>query len=517
MTRIEIIAPVRARLWHRRIVERLREDGHEVGVRTRPMPNDIGFLAGLVLAAEGPLLRHDRLSTRASLADAPIAAPVLRLDLTGAADATGVPTLTLVPPTPAMLATLAAGRLPNFTVKLDGVPVAAAAPMVDDRAILIRAVEDVLARMVTLTVAAATRWPDLHPIAAPPRIETATGFAPAYLSGVVPRVVHELGRRLCYRFAHWRVGYRLHDGPGIAETGRIGAGWAVLPDDGTHFYADPFPFEHEGRHHIFVEDYSHAEKKAVISVATLDAAGVASPPRPVLVEPHHLSYPNVFARDGEIWMLPQGNDGTLTLYRAVRFPERWERVATLIEREISDATILEQDGRLWLFATDRDGAGSTSDTLVVYSAETLLGPWTPHPLNPIAIDRRRARPGGRFIHAGGRVLLPIQDGTLGYGGGLGLAELRRLDAATVALGEPRPVATSGDFPYPQIHTLNRAGRLEVIDGIAPVRRWRLLPAGRSATSTSALPTHHASRGVDPCSTSAPPRTGTAFGASASRR
>lgn len=471
MTRIEIIAPVRARLWHARIVERLRDMGHEVGVRTLPMPNDIGLLPSLLLAAEGALLRRDtRLSTRTSLEASPLAAPALRLDLTAAAPASGVPTLTLIPPTPAMLATLAAGRLPNLTLQLDGVPVAAAAPMVDDRAILIRAVEDVLARMVTLSVATAARWPDLQPIAAPPPVETATGFGSAYLSGVMPRVLHELVRRCRYRFAHWRVGYRLLDGPGIAETGEIGSGWVVLPDDGTHFYADPFPFAHAGTHYIFVEDYIHAEKKAVISVSTLDDAGIASTPRPVLVEPHHLSYPNVFARDGEIWMLPQGSDNTLSLYRAVRFPDRWERVATLIDREISDATILEQDGKLWLFATDRDGAGSTSDTLVVYSADTLLGPWMPHPLNPIVIDRRRARPGGQFIRSGGRVLLPIQDGTLGYGGGLGLAELRRLDATGIDLAEPRPVASSGDFPHRQIHTLNRAGRLEVIDGIVAVRR-----------------------------------------------
>jgi hypothetical protein len=64
----------------------------------------------------------------------------------------------------------------------------------------------------------------------------------------------------------------------------------------------------------------------------------------------------------------------------------------------------------------------------------------------------------------------VQDGTLGYGGGLGLSEVTRLDADTVELNEPRPVRGAGDFPYPQIHTLNRAGRLEVIDGIAAVRK-----------------------------------------------
>jgi hypothetical protein len=46
----------------------------------------------------------------------------------------------------------------------------------------------------------------------------------------------------------------------------------------------------------------------------------------------------------------------------------------------------------------------------------------------------------------------------------------QLDDEHVLLSDPVPVGAAGDWPYPQIHTLNRAGRLEVIDGIAAVRK-----------------------------------------------
>jgi len=246
----------------------------------------------------------------------------------------------------------------------------------------------------------------------------------------------------------------------VAAVARYGAG-----DRATAPLAD-------GRRYIFVEDYPHTTRKAVISVSALDDHGVAGPPVPVLEAPHHLSYPQIFARDGSLWMLPEGSGGGgLTLYRAERFPDRWTPAATLLGGEISDATLVEHDGALWLFATDRDGGlGSTSDTLVVYRAPTLLGPWTPHRRNPIRIDRRRARPGGGVIRHGSELLLPVQDGTDGYGAGLGLSRIVRLDADEVAVGEPRAVSGAGVFPYPQIHTLTRAGRLEVIDGIAAVRK-----------------------------------------------
>ena len=75
-----------------------------------------------------------------------------------------------------------------------------------------------------------------------------------------------------------------------------------------------------------------------------------------------------------------------------------------------------------------------------------------------------------MIETNGRLLLPVQDGTDGYGAGLGLSEIVRLNADEVVLGDPQPISGRGDFPYPQVHTLNRVGGLEVIDGIAAVRK-----------------------------------------------
>jgi hypothetical protein len=161
----------------------------------------------------------------------------------------------------------------------------------------------------------------------------------------------------------------------------------------------------------------------------------------------------------------------LVLYRAEAFPDRWARHAVLIEdRELFDATLLEHGGRFWIMAAERDGMGSTSDVLVVFHAERLEGPWVPHKANPILIDRTAARPGGAFVKVGRRIVRPVQDGTKGYGGGLGLSDVIRLDEDAVKLSLPVLVLGARNWPYPRIHTLNRAGQLEVIDGIADVRR-----------------------------------------------
>jgi hypothetical protein len=473
--RIDIVVPDPARRWHSLVVERLAAEGHVPS--TAPV-SDVNWPITMraALEMERRVTHRGNLSRSVHISAAPPQEPELTIDLTGTAKA-ATPTLRIAFDGSFDDATvptaLAAGHLVDVDVVLDGRSFESAAPMVDNRTFTVAAVDDIFARAVTVLVKAVRRFASGDRATMPLVTRPKSGLFPLnYVTSALPRITREVLRRQTYRFAHWRVGYRLNDGPGVADIGELGTGWSVLPDDGSHFYADPFPFEEGGRHYVFVEDYSHATRKAVISVTAIGADGVAGPVEPVLEEPHHLSYPQVFAHDGAIFMLPEASaSGKLTLYRAERFPHQWVPVANLLDGGVSDATLLAHGGSFWLFATDRDGGiGSTSDTLVVFHAASLIGPWIAHDRNPILIDRRRARPGGAAIAANGKMLLPIQDGSSGYGSGLGLSEIVRLDVDDVVLGEPRPILGRGDFPYPQVHTLNRLGRLEVIDGIAAVRK-----------------------------------------------
>lgn len=486
MATIDVILPDRKpRRWQAEVVARLERAGHRVRPRTAPTDAPWPTYAELLLAAEQRAHSRRRSAPLwAAVSSLPVTddgVPAdLTLDLAGGAPAGRGSTLRLLfagSPSPgAALALLAAGRLPDLAaVCADGTVVGTAAPMVDSRALPGRALDDVLARAVTLIVATAGRVLDgeiavgsSHRLATPMPVPPLAG---SLAGSAFPRLARETWRRMRHRHAHWRVGYRFAEGEGVAADFRLGSGWTELPDDSTRFYADPFVFSHGDTTALLVEDYPHATGKAVISVATLNGRSFNTP-RPVLEEPFHLSYPQVFARDGEIWMIPESVGArSVLLYRAQRFPDRWVREAPLIpDRELSDATLLDHGGRLWLFATDRDGEGSTSDTLVVYWAERLTGPWTPHRQNPIRIDRRSARPGGGFVRAGEGLVLPVQDGTLGYGGGLGFSRLHRLDEECVDLGDPQPLDPAGDWPHPQVHTYNRHGSIEVIDGIVPMPR-----------------------------------------------
>jgi hypothetical protein len=365
---------------------------------------------------------------------------------------------------------LSSGGLPEIVSRLDGVAVGRARPMLSDRVWLSRMCDDLLAGAISLLIQSVARVfaGDLLPLAETIDRAPGSSFLPNYAvslaKGLAGRALQKL--KSSGRPFYWQVAYRVIDGPGVAETGRLeGAAFTVLADDGERFYADPFVLEHDGCHYLFVEEFPYTTGRGVISVSKLGEDGRFGPPRVVLEEPHHLSYPQVFVHDGELFMLPESSAAReLVLYRAEDFPNRWVRDSVLIAgRDFNDATLLQSGDRVWLFGTERFGYGSASDTMMAYSAASLRGPWEPHALNPIAIDRSAARPGGAFIRQGDRLLLPVQDGSRAYGGGLGLMELVRVDDEDVVFAPPRPIAPGTAWKRSGIHTLNRAGRLEVVD------------------------------------------------------
>jgi hypothetical protein len=471
---LRVIAfPDSARGWEAALVEALEAAGHHARIAAAPTPRPPARAVDWALDLEARRIGPHPAQRAAALAPTADTPADLVIDLTGVAQPAGAPVLSLAfagqPSFERGLGAALRDGLPELVACLDGAPVGRARPMINDRVWAARASADLLAGATALVEQSVARFiaGELTPLDMPPTMPPAPGFLgaylPALLGGLSSRALQRLGpnRRPFY----WQVGYRLIDGPGVAETGDLsGAPFLTLPDDGQRLYADPFVFTHDGATWLFVEDMPYATGRGVISAARLGPDGRFDTPRPVLEEPFHLSFPQVFAQNGEILMLVEGAaGGEFVLYRAERFPDRWRRDTVLLDRGLGDPTLIEQDGRLWLFATEKRHGGNYSDTLAVFVAADIRGPFRPHRLNPVLIDRFGARPGGAFVTSGCRRFLPVQDGSRFYGGGLGLAELIELSDARVRFAPPCRIATAGSIPGTGIHTLNRAGRVEVID------------------------------------------------------
>jgi len=285
--------------------------------------------------------------------------------------------------------------------------------------------------------------------------------------GLITSAALKRAYQLCLFSPHWRVGWRFVDDGGVWAGHSLGGVlWNSIADPGYRFYADPFPISFQGRTFIFVEDFDHRGGKGIISAIPFGDAGQIGPAEPVLSEPWHLSYPYLFEHRGEVWMIPESSQSRkISLYRANPFPSRWTLDCDLIEDiDASDASLVQFEGKWWMFATVRDELGGLMDSLSLFCAEDLFGPWRPHPANPVLIDAAGARQAGQFHLQDGRLWRPVQDCRDGYGRALGLAEVTRLNEQDYAQVIRTVLRPDRNWPGRRVHTLSRFGQLECIDG-----------------------------------------------------
>jgi hypothetical protein len=111
------------------------------------------------------------------------------------------------------------------------------------------------------------------------------------------------------------------------------------------------------------------------------------------------------------------------LYKAVEFPVQWAFVGTLVEgREFVDPSIVHFNDKWWILVSQ-----TGNDTLRLYYADELLGPWHEHPKSPIVNgDKNIARPGGRVLIYEDRLFRYTQDGDPTYGNQIWAFEITEL-------------------------------------------------------------------------------------------
>ena len=150
----------------------------------------------------------------------------------------------------------------------------------------------------------------------------------------------------------------------------------------------------DGTWYMFFEVMNADRETGEIGLATSRDALSWKYARIVLSEPFHLSYPYVFRWEGRHYMVPEtlGAD-CIRLYQARRFPTDWTPVADLVGGAFADPSLFRFRGRWWMFACDRP---YRHDSLRLYHARELRGPWREHPCNPLVEnDPCKARPAGR--------------------------------------------------------------------------------------------------------------------------
>jgi asparagine synthase (glutamine-hydrolysing) len=284
-------------------------------------------------------------------------------------------------------------------------------------------------------------------------------------------ILLELGRRVFPHFRqvdrplHWRIAVRRTDTPLYEDASHSALQsfrWIESPAD--HYWADPVIFERDGDTWLFFEETVDPSKVGHICCGRLLPGGDLVDVRPVLQQPHHLSFPQIVTADGEVFMIPESaQGGGVDLYRAVRFPDRWVLEKRLLEFRCVDSSIFHAAESWWMTTSPQLVPGQAPITWLL-RAERITGPWQFHPGGMVASDVRMARGAGAVFETSGRLIRPSQDCSVSYGYALNFNEIVSF---TEGPYRERPVCRVDPGWVPRlagVHSYSRVGQWEAIDG-----------------------------------------------------
>ena len=228
------------------------------------------------------------------------------------------------------------------------------------------------------------------------------------------------------------------------------------------WYADPFLYEKGGRVYVFVEAYNLWFAKGSIGVAIFEK-GKFSRVKLVLEKDFHMSYPNVFEIDGNIYMIPETcARRQIQLYEATEFPYKWSLKKVLVDDidAVDTSIFMAHNGSLFLYTKEnRDGG----QLLWFELGEDFS-------VRPVDVPgMAQERPGGNPLYINNGILRPLQDGKACYGHRVLLYQSENENNSGDGKETLAQIVDTDCFfnlpqrRYKKTHTLNRSENYEVID------------------------------------------------------
>lgn len=266
----------------------------------------------------------------------------------------------------------------------------------------------------------------------------------------------------------WNVAWRKRPTASLLEDRETP--FFVIRNSVRYWAADPFLFEYEGQCYVFAELYDYIARKGAIGYCKWNGKCFGRWKK-VIVENYHLSYPYIFERDGTVYIMPEsGVNRDLHVYRAVQFPDTWERSSVIRENVVyGDTTPFCWEQHTYALTYDVEDPKDYKMILL-----DLEGSGKDCSIQ--ADEPELRRPAGKHFIYCGKHVRPAQNCEGDYGKGLLFYQYSLVQGAysekRIAEVTPRDLCYSKKMVLDGLHTYNATDSFEVVD--IKTRRLNLL-------------------------------------------
>lgn len=258
----------------------------------------------------------------------------------------------------------------------------------------------------------------------------------------------------------WHLGIVNGGLPGVFSDHPLDVSWVKSPYK-DRWFADPFILDVTDEKYILLaEEVQYEHPKGRIVRLTIDRKSMAIEKRETLLETDtHLSFPNIYRRDGKIFITPENaQEGKQHAYEYDVTTGTLRFVQTICEDCVWDATITDAfDSRLLMFASHK-----SDYSLDIYEWNEEVKRFVP--FKSVPSTGKNSRMGGAVFSYGDQFYAPFQNCTRTYGGNLDIKAINYVNDSfefrTVKqLFSPHPKYKEG------LHTLNEYKGVVIIDVI----------------------------------------------------
>ncbi len=220
-----------------------------------------------------------------------------------------------------------------------------------------------------------------------------------------------------FRVEIWSIGQLQNSVDDLLVNKKLKAKW-WNDNIKLSYRADPFTKEINGKRAYFFERFNYNTYKGHIAMSL----GDNSEEKAVIQNEKHYSYPFLFSHEGATYCLPECFESNgIEIYK-IETDGTFSLQKTLLQGlPVVDPTLLYHNNKFWLFCTQKTSLPNAE--LYIYHADSLLGDYIPHTLNPVKTDISSARPAGSIFNNGGDSIRPAQNCSTTYGGSLVLNRL----------------------------------------------------------------------------------------------